>query len=185
MSVCPHHRVEGEMTARDIVKNLRRAAEVLVSLALAALFGTFLIQIVFRYVLNLPLGWTVEFVAIAWLWVVLFGYAFVVAERDVIRLDIVYAILPPRGQRVLDLLVNLICAAIFLGTLPRVWNYVTFMSIEKTVYMKLPFDWVFSIYIPFALSVVVRCLFNCWRALRGTSAPPHTPAEVAQAHDYD
>ena len=44
----------------------RRAEEVL-ALVLASLFVTFLIQIVFRYVLNLPLGWTIEYVSIAWL----------------------------------------------------------------------------------------------------------------------
>ena len=39
----------------------RRAEEVL-AVVLASLFVTFLIQIVFRYVLNLPLGWTIEYV---------------------------------------------------------------------------------------------------------------------------
>ena len=47
---------------------LARRAENFLALILGALFMSFLIQIVFRYLLNLPLGWTVEFVSIAWLW---------------------------------------------------------------------------------------------------------------------
>ena len=116
---------------------LHRRAENFLALMLGALFLSFLIQIVFRYLLNLPLGWTVEFVAIAWLWGILFGYAFVVPEKGVIRLDILYALLPPMARRVLDVLTSAICIGIFAWTLPQVWDYVTCMKIEKTAYMKI------------------------------------------------
>jgi TRAP-type C4-dicarboxylate transport system permease small subunit len=164
---------------------LHRRAENLLALVLGALFVSFLIQIVFRYLLNLPLGWTVEFVAIAWLWGILFGYAFVVSERDVIRLDIVYALLPRQVRRALDILTGLASAGIFLWTLPNVWDYVTFMKIEKTAYMKLPFNWVFSIYLPFALAVILLSLLTVWQAIRGDEPIPVLPAVAAEAHDYE
>lgn len=164
---------------------LHSRAENLLALILGALFISFLIQIVFRYLLNLPLGWTVEFVAIAWLWGILFGYAFVVREKDVIRLDILYALLPRMAQRVLDVITSAICIAIFVWTLPMVWDYVTFMKIEKTAYMKIPFNWVFSIYIPFALAVIIRCALNAWHAINDTSAFGTATAASAETHDYD
>ena len=40
---------------------------------LAAMFFAFILQIVFRYLLNLPIGWTPELSVILWLWLVLFG----------------------------------------------------------------------------------------------------------------
>lgn len=163
---------------------MHRRAENFLALMLAALFLSFLIQIVFRYLLNLPLGWTVEFVAIAWLWGILFGYAFVVPERDVIRLDILYALLPPLARRVLDVVTSVICIAIFAWTLPQVWDYVTFMRIEKTAYMKIPFDWVFSIYIPFAIAVIFRCARTAWRAIKGP-VTDKLPAISPETHDYD
>ncbi len=131
-----------------------RRAETVLALILGALFLSFLIQIVFRYLLNLPLGWTVEFVSIAWLWGILFGYAFVVREADVIRLDIIYAALPRGARRALDIITGTICAGIFIWSIPAVWGYVQFMAIEKTAYMKIPFDWVFAIYMPFMISVI-------------------------------
>ncbi|SNR81214.1 TRAP-type C4-dicarboxylate transport system, small permease component [Puniceibacterium sediminis] len=164
---------------------LHRRAENLLALILGALFASFLIQIVFRYLLNLPLGWTVEFVAIAWLWGILFGYAFVVSERDVIRLDILYTLLPRNAQRTLDIITGLTCAAIFVWTLPQIWDYVTFMKIEKTAYMKIRFDWVFSIYIPFALAVILRCLITVWHAVRNTTPVPVSHIVTAETHDYD
>ena len=163
---------------------LGRRAENFLALILGALFLSFLIQVVFRYLLNLPLGWTVEFVSIAWLWGILFGYAFVVREADVIRLDILYEALPRGARRALDVITGTICAGIFLWTLPKVWGYIDFMAIEKTAYMKIRFDYVFIIYIAFAVSVIIRCGLSIWRGLTGTGPGFHTP-DTAGTHDYD
>ncbi|WP_425049848.1 TRAP transporter small permease [Psychromarinibacter sp. S121] len=163
---------------------LGHRAENFLALILGALFVSFLIQIVFRYVLNLPLGWTVEFVSIAWLWGILFGYAFVVREADVIRLDILYALLPRWARRVLDIVTGGICAGIFIWTLPYVWDYISFMAIESTAYMKIRFDYVFAIYIPFAMSVIIRCFISIWRGITGSDPAFDTP-KSAETHDYD
>ena len=91
-----------------------RRAENILALLLFSMFVTFLLQIVFRYFLNLPVGWTVEWVTIAWLWGILFGFAFVVREADIIRLDVLYSALPRGARRVMDVLTGLSLAAIFL-----------------------------------------------------------------------
>jgi TRAP-type C4-dicarboxylate transport system permease small subunit len=163
---------------------LGHRAEELLALILASLFLTFLIQIVFRYFLNLPLGWTIEYVSIAWLWGILFGYAFVTRDSEIIRLDIVYGAMSPAVQRVMDVFTGLTCAAIFLWSLPMVWDYVTFMAIERTAYMRIRFDHVFAIYMPFAVAVVIRCLLDAWRAVAGTH-PKYTAGASAEGHDYD
>lgn len=144
---------------------LHRSAEVIAGLILGSMFVIFLAQIFFRYVLIMPVGWTVEWVAIAWVWGILFGYAFVLRESDVIRLDIIYNAVPDGLRRVFDVITGLICAGIFAWTLPKSIDYVQFMGIERTAYLRWPFDWVFSIYIPFALSVIARCLWQVWRAV--------------------
>ncbi len=152
-----------------VASRLRRLAETVVVLLLASMFATFLIQIAFRYVLNLPLGWTVEYVAIAWLWGILFGYAFVVREEDIIRLDLLYNAMPEKVRRAMDIVAGLACAGILAWSLPKAYGYVTFMKIERTAYIRLPFDLVFSIYIPFAVAVIIRLLLTVWRAIRGHS----------------
>jgi C4-dicarboxylate transporter, DctQ subunit len=67
---------------------LRRRAEDVLAAMLAAMFLAFLLQIMFRYLLNFPVGWTSEVTVIAWLWGVLWGAAFVVKEREEIRFDL-------------------------------------------------------------------------------------------------
>ncbi len=163
---------------------LRAAAENLLALILVSLFVSFLIQIVFRYLLNLPVGWTVEYVTIAWLWGILFGYAFVVRDEEIIRFDIFYAAGSRNVRRAMDIIAGLTCAAIFIGTLPAVWNYVSFMAIERTAFMRIRFDYVFMIYIPFMLSVIIRCLINVWQGIKGTHSK-YTTRPGIEGHDYD
>jgi TRAP-type C4-dicarboxylate transport system permease small subunit len=151
---------------------LRSRAENLIALLLASMFCTFLVQVVFRYLLNLPLGWTVEYETIAWLWGILFGYAFVVRNDDVIRLDLVYYAVPIPVRRGMDLVSNLVVSAVLLWSLPKVYGYVTFMHIERTAFMRIPFDLVFSIYVPFVVAVVIRNLVAVWWALRGIGYDP-------------
>ncbi|MFC3227728.1 TRAP transporter small permease [Marinibaculum pumilum] len=166
----------------DIGLWLGRRAENVCAVLLASMFVTFLLQVLFRYFLNLPVGWTVEWVTIAWLWGILFGYAFVVREVDVIRLDLVYGIVPPWLRRGFDLVSGLTVALVFAWTLPQAWDYVAFMSIERTAYIRLPFSIVFAIYIPFAVAVILRSLATAWAALRG--APSKVFGDHS-GHAYD
>jgi len=166
---------------------LQRRAENFIALLLAAMFLTFLFQITFRYILALPVSWTnwtVEFVSIAWLWGILFGYAFVVRDVDIIRLDIVYNGLPLGVRRILDVITGLTVAAILAWTLPKCWDYIDFMWRERTPALRIRFYWVFAIYAPFAVAVILRSLLNVWGAITGTGARYSTPAHP-EGHDYD
>ena len=78
---------------------LRRRAENVAAAMLAVMFLAFIAQIVMRYVLGLPTGWTNELTVILWLWLVLFGCAFVVREDEEIRLDLIYSAAPAPARR--------------------------------------------------------------------------------------
>src|SRR3979490_811476 len=78
---------------------LQRRAENVAAGLLAVMFVAFMVQIVFRYFFNFPIGWTSELSVIAWLWLVLWGAAFVVKESEEIRFDLVYGAAGPRTRR--------------------------------------------------------------------------------------
>ena len=165
----------------------QRRAENFVTLMLAMMFLTFLYQITFRYMLVLPVSytsWTVEFVSITWLWGILFGYAFVVKDEDVIRLDIVYNGLPLGVKRLFDVITGLVVATVLAWTLPKCWDYVEFMWRERTPAMRIRFDYVFSIYAGFAIAVIVRSLISVWGAITGKGKRYTTPSHP-ESHDYD
>jgi len=157
---------------------LYRRAENVLAAMLAIMFFAFLIQIVFRYILNLPTGWTNELSAILWIWIVLWGAAFVLKEEEEMRFDLIYLTLRRRARAV----VALICAAALIVlygfSLPAVVDYVAFMKVEKTAYLKLPFDWVFSIYVAFVVATILRYLWLSWRVLRGADPGDFDPTKA-------
>ena len=75
---------------------LRGRAENVAVALIATMFVCFLLQIVFRYLLNRPLGWTEEVTVLCWVWVVLWGAAFILSDEEEIRFDIIYGVVPER-----------------------------------------------------------------------------------------
>jgi TRAP-type C4-dicarboxylate transport system permease small subunit len=150
---------------RNVGRWLYRRAENVLAVMLAAMFAAFLLQIVFRYLLNLPIGWTNEVSVMLWIWLVLWGAAFVVREEEEIRFDLFYASARPRTRRIMFLIAAVSLIALYAISFPAVLDYVTFMKVEKTAYLKLRFDWLFSIYIIFVVAVIIRYLWLSWQAL--------------------
>ncbi|HWK82113.1 MAG TPA: TRAP transporter small permease subunit [Caldimonas sp.] len=147
----------------------RRADDVAVAL-IATMFVSFLLQIVFRYALNRPLGWTEEVTVLCWVWVVLWGASFVVAEADEVRFDILYNVVPPKVRRVLTVVASLVLVVLMALSLPATWRYVAFMRREHSAFLGMRFDALYSIYVLFALVCIARQARVAWRAWRG--APP-------------
>ena len=146
---------------------LRRRAENVAAALLAVMFIAFIVQIVFRYFLNFPVGWTSELSVIAWLWLVLWGAAFVATESEEIRFDLVYGRAGRRTRIVLGIVTGVSIVVLYVAALPATVNYVSFMKVEKTSYLKIRFDFLFSIYVLFAVAVVVRYLWILSQLLRG------------------
>jgi TRAP-type C4-dicarboxylate transport system permease small subunit len=157
---------------------LRRGAEGIAAGLLAVMFAAFIVQIVFRYFLNFPIGWTSELSVITWLWLVLWGAAFVVKESEEIRFDLLYGAVSRRTRRAMGIITGLAIVILYAASLPATVKYVSFMKVEKTSYLKIPFDWLFSIYVVFLVAVIARYLWILWQLLRGRDpeAPDSTKA---------
>jgi TRAP-type C4-dicarboxylate transport system permease small subunit len=139
------------------------------SLLLGLMFVTFIVQITFRYVLNLPLAWTLELCSTLWLWTVFWGSTFVIRDEDHVRFDIVYRAQSEKGRRVLAFIS---CVAIVLGfavSLPATVSYVEFYKIKKSVTLGIPLDIVFSVYLIFAVGMIYQYTVRCWRIVSGQS----------------
>jgi TRAP-type C4-dicarboxylate transport system, small permease component len=146
---------------------------------LAVMFSVFILQIVFRYILNLPIGWTHEISVIMWLWMVLFGTAFVVRDSEEIRFDIVYSAVSDRWRRVMVVIAAITLIFFFAISLPAVVDYVTFMKVEKTAYLKIRFDWLYSIYAIFAVATIVRQFWLGCQAIWGRGPEASDPTKAS------
>lgn len=158
---------------------LARRAENVLAAMLAVMFIAFILQITFRYAVGLPIGWTHELSVILWLWLVLWGAAFVINEREEIRFDIIYGAVGPGARRVMCIITAVALVALYVVSLPAVIDYVTFMKVEKTAYLKIRFDLLFSIYVVFVVAAIVRYIWLAWRALRGVAPEEFDPTKAS------
>lgn len=145
---------------------------------LVAMFAAFILQIVFRYLLNLPIGWTNEVSVVLWIWLVLWGAAFVVREDEEIRFDIIYGAVSPKTRRIMFLIAAAAIVVLYAISLPAVVDYVSFMKVEKTAYLKIRFDHLFSIYVVFVVAIIIRYLWLSWCALRGPAPQEFDPTKA-------
>ncbi len=154
-------------TRSKAVEWMRRRAENIVAGLLAVMFGAFIIQIVFRYFFNFPVGWSSELSVIAWLYMVLIGSALWLRESEEIRFDMLVTQMGPKTRRIVALVVALAAVVLFAMSLPATWSYITFMKVESTSYLKIRLDVLYSVYAMFVVAVIVRYVWAAWMALRG------------------
>jgi TRAP-type C4-dicarboxylate transport system permease small subunit len=154
-------------TIKSAVDWMRHRAENVVAGLLGIMFFAFLVQIVFRYFFNFPIGWTSELSVIAWLYMTLLGSAFWLKESDEIRFDLISDRLGPRGRRVVGLAVAVAAVVLFGMALPATIKYVAFMKVESTSYLKIRLDFLYSVYVIFAVAVIVRYLWAIVGVVRG------------------
>ena len=146
---------------------LRRRAENVSALLLLAMFLCFIVQIAARYVFNYPLGWTDEVSVLCWIWCTLWGAAFVLREKDEVRFDIIYSAASEKTRRIFTIITGIAAIALFGIALPAVFSYVTFLKVERSAYLGIRLDYLYSIYIIFSVGVIIRYAALTWRAIRG------------------
>ena len=156
--------LDARMLARSF---LRRLADGVAAALLAVIFVAFILQIALRYLFDWPVGWTAELSVICWLWLVLWGAAFVLKDDEEIRIDLQAQLLGPRAGAAIQVLGAIGIVVLFGMSLPAAYEYVRFMKVEKTSYLHVRFDVLFSIYILFSVAVIGRHLCNLVLLLRG------------------
>ncbi|MEO3997448.1 TRAP transporter small permease subunit [Mesorhizobium sp. CAU 1732] len=170
------------MSSSSATKTLewfRERAENIACAMLAAMFVAFILQITFRYLLNLPIGWTHEISVVLWIWLVLFGSAFVVREREEIRFDLVYGAVSDNPRRVMAIITAAALIILFGMSLPAVIDYVMFMKVERSAYLKIRFDYLYSIYVVFAVAMIIRYIWIAWEAVRGQAPEAYDPTKAS------
>lgn len=166
-----------------------RGTEFIAATFLAAMFFTFLLQIFSRYVLLTPFGWTLELCLILWVWIVFFGCAFIVREKDHVTFDIFYLAAPMRIRKALALIsAGAVVTGMLWSFLPT-WDYIDFLRLRGTSTVrlpvtgdKIPMRTVFSIYAVFMLVIAARYAWHFVDVLR--NGPPDED-HALPGHDHE
>jgi len=98
-----------------------RTLDIVATAGFTAMLVATLLQVLFRYVLELPLAWTEEAARVLFVLSMFFGIAIAIREQEHVVVDFLFNRLPPRGRMLLGLtfevIVVLILAVIARGTL--------------------------------------------------------------------
>jgi C4-dicarboxylate transporter DctQ subunit len=159
----------------------RRATEGVAAALLAAMFLAFILQIFSRYVLVQPFGWTLELCLALWVWLVFWGNAFIVRDRDHVTFDLIYLSVRPRTRRIMALISALAVAGALAWSFLPMWDYIDFLKIKRSASLPVRMRSVMMIYMLFLAVVIARMLWRVWTVARnGTGDDPVHPGVVAE-----
>jgi len=142
-------------------------SENVAAVLMCTMMGSFLYQVISRYVFNNATPWAEEICVICWVWSVLWCSAFVARPDDDIRIDLITVAVSPMMRRVIEGACSLAIIVLFVIGMPGAWSYVTFMKVETTAALGWRFNWVFSVYIFFGCAVIVRQSWALWFSITG------------------
>ena len=125
---------------------LVRLDEVVGSAALAAMTLLVVIEVVFRYILNDPLFWSLELAGVLGIWTAFLGASVAIRHRAHLGIDFFVDLLPPRPRAYLGIVAD-ICTAIALAILFYYGGQLALQSIKMTMALHLPY-WVINAAVP-------------------------------------
>jgi TRAP-type C4-dicarboxylate transport system permease small subunit len=150
---------------QGFLAQLHQLADWFAAAMFAVVFLIFNYKIFTRYFEHNEAVWADEVLVILFIWIIFWAQAFVVRDREQITFDLVYRLLPARGQRVAALVRHLLIGGVFLWALPGSLGYIQFLWREHTPVLNLPLNWVYSCFGLFLIAVVVRSLLGARRLL--------------------
>ena len=137
---------------------LARGAELLAAAMFAAMFAAFVVQVVSRYVFDDPVSWTIEVCSIAYVWIVFFGGAIVVTQRQHIAFDMLYKTVGSSWRRRFAIVNALSIAGVFLAALPGTIDYVLYAGHARTLILHIRLDVLYACFAFFMVGSIAAAL---------------------------
>lgn len=170
-----------------------RGAEFVAAIMMAAMFLTFILQITIRYTARLewladsvPLldptryGWTLEFCLALWVWIIFWGNATIVRERDHVTFDILYTHVSPPVRKWFAIISGVTICVGLLWSLEPTWEKFHILRLKKTATLTAIFGDgirmrdIYAIYPFFLIAVSLRYAWRAWSTFRrGAEADLH------------
>lgn len=127
--------------------------------------------VVFRYVLDRPLGWVYEVAIFLMMWSAFLGSAALTAEKGHVALEFLVLKFPPRLRNGVQLIIGLMILG-FLGIIMNAsFEMIAGLKLAKSAYLRLPMVWVYAS-VPVGMGMVmlqqvelsIKNLIGCFKA---------------------
>jgi C4-dicarboxylate transporter DctQ subunit len=110
---------------------------------------------------------------------VLWGAAFILQESEEIRFDIIYSNISETTRRIFTVITGIVLIALYGISLPATYAYVSFMKVERSAYLHVPINWMYSVYVIFIAACICRYGWLVYQAIRGAKSPQTDPAKLS------
>lgn len=142
-------------------------AQLIGGLLFVALFGVFIIQIVARFVFDQPLPWSDEAAVILYVWIILWACAWMVPTREHVAFDLIWHAASPKVKKWMRIVGLGMTGLLSAVAIPASWDYVQFMSRERTPVLDWPLAWVYVPFVLLLVSLVMRSVIDLIQVIRG------------------
>lgn len=96
-------------------------------------------------------------------------------------MDLVYNAVPDNARRVFKVISSAVLVVLLVISLPAAWDYVTFMKREHTASLRIPINYLYSVYLIFSVACILRHCRLIWISIRGTASEPGSAKEADPA----
>ena len=154
-------RIESVVDLMELLKRIYNLIiiffeEILSTAALITCALAIVIQVFYRYFLNISLEWPFELSIYAYIWTLYLGAAWGIREGHHVKFNILYDKLPPKVQKMVNIIFNTITTAVFIIIFKPVWEYNLFNYRIKTVALKIPWTYVFMVFSIFLILTIIH-----------------------------
>ncbi|MDR1862354.1 MAG: TRAP transporter small permease subunit [Treponema sp.] len=168
---------------RDIVRDI--IEKYVPVFSFAVMFVTFIMQVFFRYIVRRPLTWSMEVIAIGFVWTVVFGACYTMRLKSHVKFTMIYDRLPPVPAAVIRTAGNSIIAAAFASLVVASYKYSFFIGFQKTSVFRISYTFIFLPFVYFLCSVIGYTLSEIVEDINVISgktadSTDHKAAEAAQ-----
>lgn len=87
--------------------------EYVLILLLAGISCTMFLQIIMRYIFNMPLTWPEELSRYMWIWTVFFSMSYSIRVGNVLRVDVLTEFLPKKAKKILEIVLQSVTFAVY------------------------------------------------------------------------
>jgi C4-dicarboxylate transporter, DctQ subunit len=88
-------------------------------------------------------------------------------ESEEIRFDLLSGAAGRRARIAMGMVAALALVVLYGMAFKPSLDYVAFMKVEKSSYLKIRMDWLYSIFIVFLAAILARYLWLLWQLARG------------------
>jgi len=141
-------------------------------------------QVIFRYVLQLPVAWIEEWMLCLFEWLIWLGAITATYEERHVRVELFMKLLPPKAQRFMDFVTDAIWFAFCVGMGYAVWLNVSFVWKKQstTIVAKIPYWFCTSSVLIGMIGMAIRLIQVVIRKAKNQEIDLR-PGEVASEND--